>query len=149
MSPLHGTTPLPGQRAAAPRTQTPRERFELPAVPSSVATARHLTRRLLDRWGLPQATHDTAELVVSELVTNAVVHTPSRRVACRIEFRGDRLRIEVTDEGQGLDGHVPRRAEAHEECGRGLLLLDALSVRWGAVSAEGVDGCTVWAEIWT
>lgn len=149
VSPLHGTTPFPRQRSGAARTQPPREHFELPAVPRSVATARHLTRRLTDRWGLPQSTRDTAELVVSELVTNAVLHTPSERVACRVEYRGDRLRVEVTDEGRGLRGHTPRPAGPDAECGRGLLLLDALSVRWGALSAEEAEGCTVWAEIRT
>ncbi|MDT0305840.1 ATP-binding protein [Streptomyces sp. DSM 44917] len=125
-----------------------REWFQLPALAASVATARHRVGRRLHRWGLPEAVRDTAELVISELVTNVVLHTDSRTVVCRLDGTGHRLRIEVADEGPGLPA-VPARAasaDARAEHGRGLMLLDALTARWG-VHSPAAPGCTVWAEL--
>lgn len=103
--PLHGTTPLtlPAQAPAAPRALRRGERFALPALAESVGTARgHVDQRLC-HWGLPEDVRDTARLVISELVTNAILHTDSHVVTCRLEAspRLDRLRIEVADEGRG------------------------------------------------
>ncbi|MGK5532372.1 ATP-binding protein [Streptomyces sp. URMC 129] len=151
MFPLHGTTPLT-RPAPAPAARTPRqgERFALPALAESVATARSRVDRRLDHWGLPQETRDTARLVISELVTNAILHTDSHMVTCRLEAtpRLDRLRIEVADEGCGLDRRAaPRRPSADAENGRGLMLLDALAARWGVLCPDQNAGCTVWAEL--
>ncbi|WP_253195124.1 ATP-binding protein [Streptomyces sp. MP131-18] len=152
MSPLHGTTPLPRPRplpapvgAHAGRRG---ERFELPALAASVAAARSRVALRAGHWGLPETVCDTAQLVVSELFTNAILHTDSDVVHCRLEATGLlRLRIEVADEGPGLDKRAPDAASADAEHGRGLLLLDALAARWGVIAPDRATGCTVWAEI--
>ncbi|WP_059008623.1 ATP-binding protein [Streptomyces specialis] len=150
--PLHGTTPLtlPAQAPTAPGTPRQGERFALPALAESVATARDRVERRFDHWGLPREVRDTARLVISELVTNALLHTDSHIITCRLEAspRLDRLRIEVADEGRGLDRRAaPRPASADSEHGRGLVLLDALAARWGVLCPDRNAGCTVWAEL--
>ncbi|MEV6739383.1 ATP-binding protein [Streptomyces sp. NPDC051104] len=108
--------------------------------------ARLLATGQLRAWGLPL---DAAAHVVAELAANAVTHG---RVLGR-DFRltmyvvGDTLRIEVTD---ARDDRLPRldRAAADAESGRGLLLVEALSDRWGV--APGPPPLkTVWAELHT
>ncbi|MGW3951759.1 ATP-binding protein [Streptomyces sp. NPDC004752] len=128
-------------QAAAER----RFRFELAAHPGSPAQARRLTRARLSGWSVCADTCDTAVLVISELVTNAIVHTASRRVVCELHDHDDVLRIAVRDEGcaPGEPHPSPRRAE--EEHGRGLLLVDAMCRAWGA--QEHGPGLLVWAEL--
>ncbi|MDT0345392.1 ATP-binding protein [Streptomyces litchfieldiae] len=121
----------------------------MPALATSVSAARSRVGRRVGHWGWPDAVCDTAQLIVSELFTNAIVHTDSDTVICRIESTGRALRIEVADEGPGLARRVPRAADgdAEAEGGRGLMLLDALAARWGVLVSERPAGCTVWAEI--
>ncbi|MFF0228080.1 ATP-binding protein [Streptomyces sp. NPDC004629] len=128
-------------QAAAER----RFRFELAAHPGSPAQARRLTRDRLSGWSVCADTCDTAVLVISELVTNAIVHTASSRVVCELRDHDDVLRIAVRDEGcaPGDPRPSPRRAE--EEHGRGLLLVDAMCRAWGA--QEHGPGLLVWAEL--
>jgi hypothetical protein len=134
-----GAAADPG-RAAAER----RFRFELAAHPGSPAQARHLTRARLTGWSVCEDTCDSAALVVSELVTNAIVHTASRRVVCELHDGEDLVRIAVRDEGcaPGEPHPSPRPEEEH---GRGLLLVDALCHSWGA--HEHGPGLLVWAEL--
>ncbi|WP_170184807.1 ATP-binding protein [Streptomyces sedi] len=147
MPPAHGATPSPlGEPAAAP-PRPPGESFALPSRDTSVAVARRRVRHQLYGWGLPSTTCDNALLVVSELVTNAILHTRSSHVRCLLWSSGQLLRIEVADEGPGLSRARPRAADSEAENGRGLLLLDALAVRWGVVSPDQRSGCTVWAEL--
>ncbi|MGY0487191.1 ATP-binding protein [Streptomyces sp. WG-D5] len=108
-----------------------------------------MTRTHLDAWGACEDTCDAAALVVSELVTNAIVHTASRRIHCELrELRddaGERLRIAVRDEGC-IPGDTPRgRRAPEEEHGRGLLLVAAVATAWGA--QETGPGLLVWAEL--
>ncbi|MDG4861386.1 ATP-binding protein [Streptomyces sp. T-3] len=146
---------------------TRRCRFEVAARPDSVAQARRLTRDQLIGWALGDETCDAAALVVSELVTNAVVHTVSRRIVCELSDGGDsveggsigesgsdggsagRLRIVVRDEGPGEGGHPgPHPARAgDEDHGRGLLLVAAMSTAWGAEEYGPGPGLAVWAEL--
>lgn len=128
-------------RAAAER----RFRFELAAHPGSPAQARRLTRARLTGWSVCEDTCDTAALVVSELVTNAIVHTAGRRVVCELHDGADLVRIAVRDEGcaPGEPHPSPRRPE--EEHGRGLLLVESLCHAWGA--HEHGPGLLVWAEL--
>ncbi|MFI0977134.1 ATP-binding protein [Streptomyces sp. NPDC021093] len=122
--------------------------FALPACPESVAHARHLTAARLTVWGLGADVGDTAALVVSELVTNAVIHTGSDRVRCELADGDGRLRISVRDEGIGPQGpRLRRSAEAAGEHGRGLLLVDALCDTWGSQENGPDSGRTVWAEL--
>ncbi len=132
----------PAGAAAAER----RFRFELAAHPGSPAQARHLTRARLNGWSVCEDTCDTAALVVSELVTNAIVHTASRHIVCELHDDDELVRIAVRDEGcapgqpHPSDGQRP-----DDEHGRGLLLVDALCDAWGA--HEHGPGLLVWAEL--
>jgi len=122
-----------------------RFRFQLSAHPGSVARARQLTRQRLSDWGACGDTCDSAALVVSELVTNAIVHTASENVVCELRDDPELVRIAVRDEGcaPGEPHPSPRRPE--EEHGRGLLLVEALCRAWGA--QETGPGLLVWAEL--
>ncbi|WP_372341408.1 ATP-binding protein [Streptomyces sp. CC224E] len=109
-----------------------------------------MTRTHLSAWGACDDTCDAAALVVSELVTNAIVHTASRRIHCELrELRddaGDRLRIAVRDEGC-IPGDSRRRVAPEEEHGRGLLLVAAVATAWGAQETGFGPGLLVWAEL--
>jgi len=102
----------------------------------------------LKGWGL-DGFADAAELVLSELITNAIRHacTPRDRL---IETRYERLpdgglRIEVHDAGDGVP--LMQRPSGDDESGRGLALVDALTDRrWGVSSRIGV-GKSVWARL--
>ncbi|MEE1754008.1 ATP-binding protein [Streptomyces sp. SP18CS02] len=120
--------------------------FELPARAESAARARHLMGRRLALWGIDEDVRDTVELIVSELVTNAVVHTASSRVVCELRDGGEQLRIAVQDEGCPALGPGLRHVAA-DECGRGLMIVDALSSAWGAHDARHGVGRIVWAEL--
>ncbi|MFH9007202.1 ATP-binding protein [Streptomyces afghaniensis] len=123
-----------------------RFRFELAAHPGSPAQARRLTRARLTRWSVCEDTCDSAALVVSELVTNAIVHTASTHIVCELHDGDDLVRIAVRDEGCAPgQPHAAGRTRPEEEHGRGLLLVDALCDAWGA--HEHGPGLLVWAEL--
>jgi anti-sigma regulatory factor (Ser/Thr protein kinase) len=84
---------------------------------------------------------DAGKLIVSELVTNAVVHGEGR-ILLSSELDEDRLLIEVVDDGSGFE-HVVREVPFDALSGRGLSIVDATSSRWGI--HEGTTH--VWAEI--
>ncbi|WP_162688773.1 MULTISPECIES: ATP-binding protein [unclassified Streptomyces] len=125
-------------------------RFDLPATASQVAPARHRVRQQLDTWGQPldEATTTTVELIVSELVTNAIVHAQGSRIGLALQIASRpgrrRLRVEVSDGGHHLPGRA-RPATDDVESGRGLALVEALSVRSGAIPEA--HGKTCWAEV--
>ncbi|MFF7895735.1 ATP-binding protein [Streptomyces sp. NPDC007907] len=123
-----------------------RFRFELAAHPGSPAQARRLTRARLTGWSVCEDTCDSAALVVSELVTNAIVHTASTHIVCELHDGADLVRIAVRDEGCAPgQPHAASRTQPEEEHGRGLLLVDALCRSWGA--QEDGPGLLVWAEL--
>ncbi|MGW5457601.1 ATP-binding protein [Streptomyces sp. NPDC003996] len=122
-----------------------RFRFELAAHPGSVAQARRLAHARLTGWSVCADTCDSAALVISELVTNAIVHTASSRVVCELHDHDDTLRIAVQDEGCAPGDPHPSAQRPDEEHGRGLLLVDALCRAWGA--QEHGPGLLVWAEL--
>lgn len=122
--------------------------FALPACPESVARARHLTTDRLTAWGLVGDVGETAALVVSELFTNAVIHTGSELVRCDLTDEEGLLRISVRDEGIGPQGpRLRRTAEDAGEHGRGLFLVDAVCDTWGTQENGPGSGRTVWAEL--
>ncbi len=135
------SAPAPSGTAAERRF-----RFELAAHPGSPAQARRLTRARLTGWSVCEDTCDTAELVVSELVTNAIVHTASSHVVCELHDGGDLVRIAVRDEGCAPDRpRANTRRQPDDEHGRGLLLVDAVCQSWGA--HEQGPGLLVWADL--
>ncbi|MEU2546146.1 ATP-binding protein [Streptomyces roseolus] len=133
------------QRPKARHDPAHRFAFELPARTESVSRARHLTEERLLLWGRGPEIRDTAALVVSELVTNAVLHTASSRIVCELRQGADSLRIAVRDEG-GPAGPRIRDCGADER-GRGLLIVDALCEAWGAERTGHGTAQTVWAEL--
>ncbi|MFE0253722.1 SpoIIE family protein phosphatase [Streptomyces sp. NPDC059010] len=102
--------------------------------------ARRLARRALSRWGMEELT-DSVELLVSEVVTNAVRYA-SRPVTLRL-LRTDVLRCEVGDDVPQLPRL--RQARATDEGGRGLYLVNRLARRWGATRLS--TGKVVWFEL--
>ncbi|MER6538116.1 ATP-binding SpoIIE family protein phosphatase [Streptomyces sp900105755] len=102
--------------------------------------ARRLTRQALAGWGLEDLS-DTAELLVSEIVTNAVRHA-SRPISLRL-LRTDVLRCEVGDDVPQLPRL--RQAKATDEHGRGLYLVHRLARRWGTTRLG--TGKIVWFEL--
>ncbi|WKX12200.2 SpoIIE family protein phosphatase [Streptomyces sp. NL15-2K] len=102
--------------------------------------ARRLARRALSRWGMEELT-DSVELLVSEVVTNAVRYA-SRPITLRL-LRTDVLRCEVGDDVPQLPRL--RQARATDEGGRGLYLVNRLARRWGATRLS--TGKVVWFEL--
>ncbi|MFG2850927.1 SpoIIE family protein phosphatase [Streptomyces mirabilis] len=102
--------------------------------------ARRLARRALARWGMEDMS-DSVELLVSEVVTNAVRYA-SRPVTLRL-LRTDVLRCEVGDDVPQLPRL--RQARATDEGGRGLYLVNKLARRWGATRLS--TGKVVWFEL--
>ncbi|MFJ3138087.1 ATP-binding protein [Streptomyces sp. NPDC086843] len=87
---------------------------------------------------------DATELLVSELVTNALRHGDGPGPVGLRLLRDEVLTVEVADGGSTLTPH-PRRARTTDEGGRGLFLVAKLSRRWGSRPAP--DGKVVWAEL--
>ncbi|MFF0966293.1 ATP-binding protein [Streptomyces sp. NPDC003703] len=90
---------------------------------------------------------DDLTLVVSELVTNAILHgktTRGRQVALVIDRDAKRIRVEVRDVGDGMP-RQPLGGEPLPVSGRGLEIVASLSDAWGVI--ERVIGKTVWAEL--
>ncbi|MFC8537687.1 ATP-binding protein [Streptomyces sp. NPDC057249] len=141
-----GSALIPRLVETGPGTEALRYCFALRAHPESVAAARRLTKARLGEWGTGDDTLDAAVLIVSELVTNAVVHTTSARVLCELRCLDGRLRVSVQDQGHQPDG--PRLGRgADDEHGRGLLLVDSLARSWGSRDAGDGSGRIVWAEL--
>lgn len=112
----------------------------LPSAAEAVPRARHGVIAALHGWGC-EALVDATALVVSELVTNAVLHA---RTPLEVTLRqdGDGVRVAVRDLA---DGQPARRESASlASTGRGLMLLEALARSWGVDRHPG-GGKTVWA----
>lgn len=104
------------------------------------ATARVLVRDRLQGWGLDEDTVDATELIVSELVTNAVRYgTPPLRLRLLLDST---LTCEVHD-GSRSSPHL-RHARTVDEGGRGLFIVSRLASHWGA--RHGPDGKVLWTE---
>lgn len=133
---------------AAPALQ-PTATCSLESRAESVKLGRDFTRAALSQWGMAALT-DMAELVVSELVTNALRHgIPSaRRLVCdrpvrlKLLAQAPFMMCMVSDPGAEIP--VPRESDPTQENGRGLRVVEACSVRWGwHLLDEG--GKIVWA----
>ena len=132
----------------------------LGALPSAVPCARLHTRHILWEWGLQPLT-DPAELIVSELVTNAVhaseALTASRyagrwapgRPPVRLWLHGhqQRIAIQVWDANNQLPARQPADPDPDTESGRGLLLVESLGNAWGSYHPQHSSGKIVWATV--
>ncbi len=140
----------PHARAATGDDQWPlRDFLELGALPSAVPCARLHARLVVQEWGLSTLA-DNVELVVSELITNALNASAGLGPApsVRLWLLGDagQVLILVWD----ASPYAPIRTDvpAYAEAGRGLLLVEAASSQWGS-SANSRGGKSVWALITT
>ena len=117
-----------------------RHRIELPRGAAAAGAA----RRFLEATHAPHLSDGAqinAQLIVSELVTNAFMHGEGRIVLC-VERSGSTLRIEVVDEGTGAAPTIREQPDGGAG-GWGLRIVETLALRWGAF-----EGTThVWAEI--
>ncbi|GAA4203039.1 hypothetical protein GCM10022252_60070 [Streptosporangium oxazolinicum] len=159
---------VPVERAPAMSGSDPQRRWEeadvrylgLPRIPEMVGRAREFVRRAALDWAVGKDTTATVELLISELVTNSVCHTAGDHVQVWVRLRGRLLFVEVHDGGPawrlrtslpGLgdeNGGAARRLRARPsdleaENGRGLLLVNALALRWGYRRHGG--GTLTWA----
>jgi anti-sigma regulatory factor (Ser/Thr protein kinase) len=113
-----------------------------PATPALVREARQFLAAIMG--GRPAA--DDAVLCLSELVTNATLHSRSRepngQFSVRVQLHGSRLRVEVSDQG----GPWIQAADKDEQHGRGLLIVGRLARDWGRTGGDKA-GWTVWFEV--
>src|SRR5215468_10259960 len=122
-----------GRTAAA---QPPRVRqATLPTAGRSPGVAREVARDALTSWHLTHLT-DTAVLLISELVTNAVLHA-------KADGSGLALSLEV--HGSDLRGPRPRVPSGLDESGFGFVLVNSLADNWGV--RKTAAGKAVWAEL--
>ncbi|MFD4175081.1 SpoIIE family protein phosphatase [Streptomyces anulatus] len=114
--------------------------WDLAQDPTTPATARVLVRDRLQSWGLGEDTVEATELIVSELVTNAVRYgIPPLRLRLLLDST---LTCEVHD-GSPASPHL-RHARTVDEGGRGLFIVSRLASHWGA--RHGPDGKVLWTE---
>ncbi|MEU0387933.1 ATP-binding protein [Streptomyces chartreusis] len=124
--------------------------LELPSHRTSVRIARHAAQARLASWRVPDEACANAVLVVSELVTNAVLHTPGERILCGVgRMTAERFRLEVHDgdlTGRGIPDCCPG---LDDEGGRGLLLVREIADSWGVTRSPLTGGNAVWASLAT
>ncbi|SDQ85808.1 ATP-binding protein [Quadrisphaera sp. DSM 44207] len=123
---------------------TPLLSAALPRSPASAREARRLLDRALRELGRAAAPRaPVAELLVSELATNAIRYGSGESFGCTLSASGDLLRVEVCDANPALP--TPRCSRPSDVGGRGLELVAMLSADWGAAPVDG--GKVVWCEV--
>ena len=130
-----------------------RSYLELGALPTAVPCARLHARHVLREWGLNRLAPDS-ELLVSELVTNAVQATAGRDAAAvRLRLSGDSARVLIEVWDADPRAPAPKDLGEHgtpdpqEEGGRGLFLVAALSARWDWYPTREPAGKVVWCVL--
>jgi anti-sigma regulatory factor (Ser/Thr protein kinase) len=135
--------PAAGDGAAGSARSGPAASAVLPATPGSVHAARAWVRGNLERSHVDAEVLARAELLVSEIATNAVQHTTSALFALRL-VTGPALEISVHDQDpSGTPSRVHPTPD--EDCGRGLAIVEALSQAWGI--RRSPTGKTVWFRL--
>ncbi|WP_442819832.1 SpoIIE family protein phosphatase [Streptomyces sp. NBC_00841] len=114
--------------------------WDVPSEPTAVAPLRAACARQLESWGLDQVAF-TAELILSELVTNAIRYG-TEPIRLRLLYDRDSLICEVSD-GSSTSPHL-RRAATTDEGGRGLFLVAHFARRWG--TRYTARGKVIWTE---
>lgn len=120
------------------------EVIELDGDADAPARGRHAVTEVLVGWGCAESAQQDLLLVVSELVTNAVVHG-AEPIVVTVVRAAERVRVEVTDGASDASPHN-NRAAPDAETGRGLGVVTRLAVAWGWRASPG-RGKTVWAEL--
>ncbi|MEU7580587.1 ATP-binding protein [Streptomyces sp. NPDC041068] len=123
--------------------------MQFTSTPRGARLARRLTSHRLNEWGHPYASpaNETVALITAELTANAVRHghVAGRDFHLRLTEAEGILRIEVTD--TRAECPLTTSTDIESESGRGLLLVAALSSKWGTTPRNGAPGKTVWAEL--
>ncbi|GAT65358.1 anti-sigma regulatory factor, serine/threonine protein kinase [Planomonospora sphaerica] len=122
---------------------------EFPGNAASVSRVREWARESLS-GRLPAPVLDDLLLLLSELVTNAVVHSDSGRTAggrvtVRLTLSPGAVQVEVTDDGSAAGVPAVRAPEPDDDGGRGLWLVDLLATEWGCHRDEA--GGSVWFRL--
>ena len=119
------------------------ESIELSPTAASVALARRWSHDVLVRVGAPELS-DTMALLVSELVSNVVLHA---RTPCSLSIgeSSGRIRVEVEDGSDRMPG-LKARNDPLAQSGRGMQLVDGLSAAYG-VDPQPMGGKRVWFEL--
>jgi anti-sigma regulatory factor (Ser/Thr protein kinase) len=132
---------LPGREAGQPARRT----FELRRTFAANADAPPAARRAVAGLGDDVADEvlEDARLIVTELVTNSVLHGPPEPIELHLLVEDGVLRIEVTDAGPGFDPPAAGPS-VPSSGGCGLLVVDALTERWGI---HGGARSMTWAEV--
>jgi len=120
--------------------------LELSALPAAVPRARLRARNLLREWKMAGLT-DSVELITSELVTNALrVSGTAPAAPIRLWLLSDQEQVMVLVWDDSPLPPVPMQAGEDSENGRGLVLVEALSARWGWYFPSDAGGKVVWAQ---
>lgn len=117
--------------------------LQLPSAAASAARARAFVRACLQQWHHDELA-EIAQLLTSELVTNAVLHARTT-IELRVARTPDGVRVEVHDGNPEQPERSPRYPDTNT--GRGIMLLDALAASWGVDTAATPNGKTVWFEV--
>lgn len=115
-------------------------RLTLPAKATSPSRARRFVADTLSAWDVPV---DDATLIVSELVTNALLHARTAMTVELVDDPPDAVRLSVSDSSPAA--LQTRHFSPESGTGRGLRLLDSLSLTWGVDEHDG--GKTVWCRL--
>jgi anti-sigma regulatory factor (Ser/Thr protein kinase) len=137
----------PGGRSTAGEQAWPlHSHLDLAALPGAVPRARHDARRVLAGWDLG-ALGEPAELVVSELVTNAIRASQAAGAHRQVQLRlaSDRARVLIEVQDGSPQPPVPAGATADDESRRGLCLVEAMSAAWDWYPHPASGGKVVWA----
>ena len=142
------TSACPTPIAATTASRLLRTHLELGAYASAVPCARGHVRSVAVEWGLRDLA-DTAELLVSELVTNAInasqyLETPEPPVV-RLWLVSDQMYLVIHVWDACKEMPVRKAADADDLSGRGLMIIDTLSADWG--SYQEAQGKVVWAMV--
>jgi anti-sigma regulatory factor (Ser/Thr protein kinase) len=150
----HGSQPAgaPGgnRRQAVDHRPPQTSHLQLGPLLSAASNARAHTRAVLAEWGLAELA-ETAELLVSEIATNAL--RASRALSqplpspVHLWLRADRLGLVATVWDANPQPPIRRKAGHDAVSGRGLTIIEALSSRWGWYEPHDMGGKCVWCEI--
>jgi anti-sigma regulatory factor (Ser/Thr protein kinase) len=121
-------------------------RWTLPCEVSSVGDARGALRSMLEEAGSCLDESDAAAMVITELLSNAIIHADGAddQIEVVIESSDRQIHIEVTD--HNTRAPVQRQVDVDAAAGRGLTIVGALSTAWGWDRVDG-DGNRVWCDV--
>lgn len=154
-SPVQSEAPVPVLPSHYRGTRMPHEwplstSLELGALPGAVPCARLHAKQVLWEWGFDELS-DNVELLVSELVTNAVRASREFMLTpvVRLWLLSDNARVLILVWDANPRPPVRIDASGDAECGRGLLLVETMSKKWGSYPVWNPAGKVVWALVGT